>query len=140
MGNSASSTGSIFATAAMAKYTNLTKAQIITFSDAVAPLARVKRPSDPPSINRNVVSHGLREAHVSKYSKEYDVIDLLFTLWDESGTNRVPCLDFCVGISVLACPGETLEEILKFGLQILNQQQKGDGMISCDQSIDFLNS
>ncbi|KAL3923491.1 MAG: hypothetical protein SGILL_001631 [Bacillariaceae sp.] len=54
-----------------------------------------------------------------------EIFDLLFTMWDNAGVNRVPFKGFCVGISPLACPYDSLQAILMFALFVSDDRDLG---------------
>ena len=50
----------------------------------------------------------------------FQVFDMLFSLWDNAESGKVPYREFCIGISPLACPMDDLEDILEFALRVCN--------------------
>jgi Ca2+-binding EF-hand superfamily protein len=129
MGNSQS--GDCLFTAAVAKYMHLTKHQVILLQAATA------RRAKGASIKRKLFMRALDEVNVSK-EPDRDILINLFTMWDLSGTGRVPAHEFIVGLSPLACGGESISTILSFALQIMDLE--GNGRVSASEALVMLKS
>lgn len=121
------------ATAAMAKYMNVTKPQIVAIRNAIIPMADI----DTGLVRREHLEFALSQA---KIEKELDcaVLCHLFTMWDEDGRNRVPCAEFIVSISVLACKEDGIEQAFRFALTVADRNKSG--LISAADAHTFLNS
>jgi Ca2+-binding EF-hand superfamily protein len=132
MGNAESADGSVLKTAAIAKHRmQIEKEQVESMSKALRPLASFRR----GSIKRHCLQYAMTKAQVSE-DPDGEILDLLFTLWDENGTGRIKCNDFIVGISILACRDEDFLGAIKFALQIADPQNSG--MISSKNANLFL--
>jgi Ca2+-binding EF-hand superfamily protein len=132
MGNAESADGSVLKTAAIAKHRmQIEKGQVESMVKALRPLASFRR----GSIKGHCLQYAMEKAQVSE-EPDGEIIELLFTLWDENGTGRVKCNDFMVGISVLACKDDDFLGAIKFALQIADSQNSG--MISSKNANMFL--
>lgn len=121
MGNARSSTtgGSLF-TASMAKYMSLTKPQVMAVRNTLMPLASKRQ----GSIKRSQFQDALNQVKVSQHPDQ-EVLDLLFTMWDLTGTGRVPCAEFIVSMSILACKEDSVEQAIRFALQVADRNRTG---------------
>lgn len=54
-----------------------------------------------------------------------DVIDLLFTMFDEAGENRIQYRNFCTAISPLACADSDLFSVIEYSLKIMDVSTSG---------------
>ena len=79
----------------------------------------------------------LVKARITK-EEEVEVFDLLYTMWDSDGEEKVHYKDFVMGIAPLACPEEAPDSILRFALQ-LSDERKLDS-IDPDELEDLLSS
>ena len=121
MGNSYSTTTSdILYTAAMAKYMTLTKPQVMAIRNTLAPLSNIQG----GMVKRNHLMFALKQAEVAE-SPDQEVLNLLFTMWDMTGTGRVLCAEFIVGVCVLACKEDSIEQALRFALQVADRHRSG---------------
>jgi Ca2+-binding EF-hand superfamily protein len=118
MGNAVSNTGDALAMSAVAKTMQLTKPQVMEIRKACAAMA-----SKDGQIRRKLFHIGLAKAGLLDLDTE--ILDLLFTMWDEVGDNRVPYMDFVVGIAPLACRYENMASALKFVLQVMDDRETG---------------
>ena len=123
------------ATAAVAKKLHLTKHQVIVLHETM--IRRAKGGDVPGSIKRKHFYRALEEADIFD-EPDREILMLLFTMWDISGTNRVPAHEFVVGITPLACGGDSISTVLSFALQI--KDRKGEGKISPSEMMVLLKS
>jgi Ca2+-binding EF-hand superfamily protein len=118
MGN-ASSTSKGTGLAAVAEMMHLTKPQLMDIRKSCAAMA-----SKDGQIRRKLFHIAVAKAGVQGHL-DTDILDLLFTMWDENCDNRVLYLDFMVGIAPLACRYENMNSALKFILQVLDHKKSG---------------
>jgi Ca2+-binding EF-hand superfamily protein len=117
MGNSASTSGGTgLATAAVAEMMRLTKPQIMDIKKKCAEMASKDGQIRRKHFHIIVAKAGQPDA---------EILDLLFTMWDENFDNRVPYLEFVVGIAPLACRYENMTSALKFVLQVMDHKETG---------------
>lgn len=134
MGNAISATtGESLVTASMARYMTLTQEQAIAIRNELLPMA-VKRRG---SIKRGNFHFALQQADLAE-NPDQEVLDLLFTMWDMTGSGRVAGVEFVIGMSVLACKDESIEEAIRFALEIADGNNTGK--ISSKDSIALLRS
>lgn len=123
------------ATAAVAKQLHLTKHQVIMLHEAMT--RRAKGGNVQGSIKRKHFRRALDEAGIFE-EPDREVLNLLFTMWDITGIKRVPAHEFVVGLTPLACAGESISTVLSFALQI--KDRKGEGRISPSEMLVLLKS
>jgi Ca2+-binding EF-hand superfamily protein len=134
MGNAISATtGESLFTATMAKYMSLTKPQVMAVRNTIIPLASPRS----GSIKRNNFKYALSQAGVAE-TPDQEVLDLLFTMWDTKGSGRIAFAEFMVGISVLACKEDSVEQAIRFALQVADRNRTGK--ISSKDASTFLRS
>jgi hypothetical protein len=139
MGNTYSATTQrSLATAAMAKYMHLTKPQLMRLRDTVLPYSKTTQ----GQIQRSYIEYGLSQsleqppprvppANTSDKNKNHTdnndavILGHLFTLCD-TGHGRVDCMEFIVGISILACKTDSFEVALRFALRVLDVTGVGE--------------
>jgi Ca2+-binding EF-hand superfamily protein len=130
MGNTYSAkTQRTLATAAMAKYMNVNKPQLMRLRDIVLPYSK----STQGLIERSYVEYGLGKSVESNNptsdanNKDDDpkILGHLFTLCD-TGNGQVDFLEFIVGISVLACKADSFEVAIRFALRVLDVTGVGE--------------
>lgn len=119
MGNAISpTTGDILKTAAISKYMKLTKPQVL----AMRAYMNSQRQTNSRLRHRGTIPrklwHQAMEAALITAYPDQDILHLLFTMWDGHGTGRVACNEFLVGISVLACRYDGVEDALRFALEV----------------------
>jgi Ca2+-binding EF-hand superfamily protein len=120
MGNTGSTSGGTgSAMTAVAEMMRLTKPQVLEIRKTCAAMA-----SKDGQIRRKLFHIVVAKAGVTENSNA-DILDLLFTMWDENCDNRVPYLDFVVGIAPLACRYENMNSALKFVLQVMDHKETG---------------
>jgi Ca2+-binding EF-hand superfamily protein len=133
MGNTGSTSGGTgSAMAAVAETMRLTKPQVMEIRKTCAAMA-----SKDGQIRRKLFHIVVAKAGVTEL-RDTDILDLLFTMWDENFDNRVPYLDFVVGIAPLACRYENMNSALKFVLQVMDHKESGK--IDSDELITILRS
>lgn len=132
-GAHSTTTGYSLYTAAVAKYVSVTKPQIMAVRNTLILVASPKR----GTVQREQLRHALRQAGVAP-APDADVFDLLYTMWDVKGTNRVVGTEFMVGVSVLACKDDSIEQAIRFALQVGDRNRKGT--ISSNDASVFLRS
>ena len=118
MGNASSSSKGT-SLAAVAEMMLLTKPQVMDIRETCAAMA-----SKDGQIRRKLFHIAVAKAGVQGHL-EADILDLLFTMWDENCDNRVFYLDFVVGIAPLACRYENMNSALKFILQVMDHKESG---------------
>jgi Ca2+-binding EF-hand superfamily protein len=118
MGN-AGSTSKGTGLAAVAEMMHLTKPQLMDIRESCAAMA-----STDGQVRRKLFHIAVAKAGVQGHL-DTDILDLLFTMWDENCDNRVSYLDFMVGIAPLACRYENMNSALKFILQVLDHKKSG---------------
>jgi Ca2+-binding EF-hand superfamily protein len=116
MGN-ASSTSKGTGLAAVAQMMRLTKPQVMDIRKTCAAMA-----SKDGQIRRKLFHIAVAKAGVQGHL-DTEILDLLFTMWDENCDNRVPYLNFIVGIAPLACRYENMNSALKFVLQVMDHKE-----------------
>jgi Ca2+-binding EF-hand superfamily protein len=133
MGNTGSTSGGKgSAMAAVAEMMRLTKPQVMEIRKTCAAMA-----SKDGQIRRKLFHIVVAKAGVTENSNA-DILDLLFTMWDENYDNQVPYLDFVVGIAPLACRYENMNSALKFVLQVMDLKETGK--IDSEELITILRS
>jgi len=65
-------------------------------------------------IKREGFDQALNFADLSKF----EILDLLFTMWDNACDDKVSSKKFCIGISPLACPFDDLPSTIGFALRL----------------------
>lgn len=117
MGNAPSHRG--LATVAMAKYLFLTKRQVIRLSyNLHHDLAQGQG-----FISRHQLQNALRRANVM-HATDREVLDCLFTMWDVKGEDIISYDGFVAGISLLACPCDSLKDTLLFAMEALDVEEE----------------
>lgn len=102
---------------AVARQLRLQRFQIIMMRESLLSL------SDPSGfVNRASFEISLALAKISQ-REALEVFDLLFTMWDHHGNQRVPAKPFSVGIAPLACSCDDISSVLRFALHI-NDEHK----------------
>lgn len=119
MGNIVTETRSgILATSALAKHMTLSQEQVLVMRGSSLTMCSSKK----GTIKRKHFDFAMQKAQVAE--KDQVILMLLFTMWDETGKDKVPCLDFLVGLSPLACKTEsTLNDVLRFGMVVLDYRR-----------------
>jgi Ca2+-binding EF-hand superfamily protein len=126
MGNTYSATTQrTLSTAAMAKYMGLTKTQVMRLRDTVLPYCKATQ----GMIQRSYMEYGLSKSvdptNTTRENDDAKIFGHLFTLCD-IGNGQVDCLEFIVGISVLACQNDSFEVALRFALRVLDVSGVGE--------------
>ena len=67
---------------------------------------------------------GFNKALASVDLSGVEVLDLLFTMWDNADDDKVSSKEFCMGISPLACPFNDLSSIIEFALRISDDSNR----------------
>jgi hypothetical protein len=101
---------------AVAQEIQLERGQVVALRNAMAGYS-----DEHGTVNRKDYNHSLELSNLSGV----EIFDLLFTMWDHDGKDRVPFKGFCVGISPLACPHADLKNILRFALRICDDRNLG---------------
>lgn len=125
-------TAKILAITAVSRTLKLKKTKVLYLREVLISLA-----NDDACINYEQLKEGLKQARFLK-SREKDVFDLLFTMWDCDGVEKISLKDLVVGIAPLACPDENLGEILQFAMIVSDQDKRG--LIGRDELEDVLYS
>ena len=104
---------------AVARELRLQRFQIIMMKESLISLSEesgfVKRTAFDLSLVRAKISQ--REA--------LEIFDLLFTMWDHLGNQRIPAKMFASGIAPLACSADDLSSALRFSLHINDEHNNG---------------
>lgn len=101
---------------AVSRELKLDRHQIIALRNAMAGYADRRS-----MIGREEFDLALQLANLSGV----EIFDLLFTMWDNDGVDKVPYKEFCVGISPLACPYDSVTAILMFALFVSDDRSLG---------------
>jgi Ca2+-binding EF-hand superfamily protein len=101
---------------AVARNCFLEKAQIISLRNAMTGFSDAFG-----MIKREGFDQALDLANLSNV----EIFDLLFTMWDNKGDDRVSSKEFCIGISPLACPSDNTPTIINFALQVSDDLNRG---------------
>ena len=78
-------------------------------------------------VDKSCFASSLKRAKIINPA-DVEIFDLLFIMWDGTGTEMIPYIDFSIGVSILACPNDDVVSILRFALHI--QDECNTGMIS----------
>lgn len=117
MGNAKSSTSPVnLAMMAVARQSHLDRGQIVALRNAMAGYS-----DEHGIVHRKEFNQAVELANLVGV----EILDLLFTMWDNEGRDEVPFKKFCVGISPLACPYEDTSGILRFALRISDDRNLG---------------
>lgn len=100
------------AVVAMSKYLHLTRVQVIALRNCFVTLA-----DDCGMITRNRFRISLSRVKID-HENDVDVLDLLFTMWDAKGEDKVPYCEYIVGVSILAGPFDHLRDALAFAMEV----------------------
>jgi len=117
MGNVPSHRG--LATVAMAKYLHLTKRQVICLSYYL----NHDSAQGQCFISRHQLQNALRRANV-RHATDREVLDCLFTMWDFKGEESISYDGFVAGISLLACPCDSLKDTFLFAMEALDADKE----------------
>ena len=122
MGNTQTSDGSFkpLAIAALARQVCVKRSQILTLRDTFVILSS----NDDEMITRQNFTEALKLANIERET-DLEILDLLFTMWDAEGYDKVPFKEFSMGISPLACPDESPKSVLRFALEVSDQEKTG---------------
>jgi hypothetical protein len=120
------------ASTAVAKYLSLTKTQIKILCTVVRELS-----SKNGTIGLHFFHVALGRAKIQK-NPDRLVLEALFQMWDLVGEERIPGLEFVLGLAPLACPDGSLTEILRFALQV--SDRTGLKQITASELIVILKS
>ena len=101
---------------AVSREFKLDRHQIIALRNAMAEYADGRG-----KIGREEFDLALEMANLSSV----EIFDLLFTMWDNDGDDKVPYKGFCVGISPLACPYDSVTAVLMFALCVSDDRGLG---------------
>ena len=100
------------AVVAMSKYLHLTRVQVIALRNCFVNLA-----DDCGMITRNRFRIAVTRVKID-HENDVDVLDLLFTMWDVKGEDKVPYCEYVVGVSILAGPFDHLRDALMFAIEV----------------------
>ena len=128
MGNSKSHPQ--LAITAVARQLSLQRCQIVVLRDSLKSFA-----DSNGYVEKEFFDEALKRAKITQPS-DIEVFDLLFTMWDSKGKDKIHYKCFSIGISPLACPYDDLPSILRFALHI--GYQKNNGSITPRQLREFL--
>lgn len=106
---------------AVANAMTLTQQQVIDLRKncAIGSLGQKRTRS---KLSRASFQIAMCRAKISQTHNDWDIIEQLFTLWDEEGEERLDFREFLAGISPLACGGKTLPEVLSFAMKVSDVQ------------------
>lgn len=139
MGNCVSPlSGEILKTAAISSYMKVTKPQILTIRDEL----RNDKHNDPRRRHRGMVRRAVFQKALDyagvRMDPDQDIFNLLFTMWDTSGSGLVASAELVVGVSVLACRYDGVEDAIRFALEVSDRH--GTRMISPQDASALLRS
>jgi len=119
MGNTVSPrSGEILKTAAISKYSmKITKPQVLALRDQLSASYQHNDRKHRGTVRRKTFQDALEAAGIT-VEPDQDILNLLFTMWDAHGSGRVACAELVVGISVLACRYDGVEDALRFALEV----------------------
>lgn len=124
------------ATAAMAKYMHLTKPQLVRLRDTVLPYSKATQ----GMIEWSALEYGISKSTIENTTTDHNnntsisdsnsnisdsnnddtrILGHLFTMCD-TGKGQVDCLEYIVGISVLACKTDSFGVAIRFALRALD--------------------
>ena len=101
---------------AVARKVFLQRAHILALRNAMSKFSDVFG-----MIKREGFDQALALADLSKI----EIFDLLFTMWDNAGDDKVSSKEFCTGISPLACPFDDIPSIIGFALRVGDDLNRG---------------
>ena len=121
MGNTQTSDGTFkpLAIAALAREVCVKRSQILKLRDTFVTLS-----SKDEMITRDNFYEALKLAEICR-EEDVEILDLLFTMWDAEGYDKVPFKEFSMGIAPLACPDESPRSVLRFALEVSDQEKTG---------------
>jgi hypothetical protein len=117
---------------AVARKLGLKRFQVVVLREALATFADYEGYVDKESFNQ-----ALERAKITDQD-DIQIFDLLFTMWDGEGNEKIPCRPFSVGISPLACSQDEIISVLLFALHI--SDEKSSGVIDAQELHVLLNS
>lgn len=132
MGNTGSKKGDILATAAVSKYMHFHREQLLDIRNTCLTMMDDKRHVSRVNFQNSVLRARIKDDKVN------DILDHLFTMWDLTGDDTVPCMEFILGLSMLACRAESFKSVLRFALQVHDVKSKGK--IKAEQLVVVLKS
>jgi hypothetical protein len=119
MGNIKSSPASKpLAIIAVARQIQVQRYQIIVLRDT---LARFADPNG--TVNNDDYLQALQIANLSSPDSR-EIFDLLFTMWDSGGNDKIPYRQFALGIAPLACPNDAVASVIRFLLHVHEEKSK----------------
>ena len=101
---------------AVARECRLEKRQIVALRNAMAGFSNQRGMIDRGGFDKALVLANLASV---------EILDLLFTMWDNARDGLVPFKEFCVGISLIACPNDEIPAILGFALHVGDIMNRG---------------
>jgi hypothetical protein len=167
MGNAISvTTQTYFFTSCMAKYTCITKPQVMALRNILVALSisgnekrknlgfvrnadgkkedsKNAKDSELPKIRRRHLHQAMQKINIVA-EPDQEVLDLLFTMWtnpeDEITKTRAPWYEFMISVSLLACKTDTLDQALRFALHVISRRHSANTCrtISAGDAIAFL--
>ena len=140
MGNAISpGSGDILKTAAISLYVKVSKPQILLIRDHLRNkmLKSQSRGQHRGLVRQESFQEALDIAGV-RHDPDQDILNLLFTMWDTKGSKRVPSAELIVGVSILACRYDGVEDAIRFALEVSDKH--GTQTISSQDATVLLKS
>jgi hypothetical protein len=130
MGNTKSSCTKPLAIMAVARNLSLQRCHLVVLRDTLETYADSKG-----MVEKEWFDQALKRAKILD-ARDIEIFDLLFTMWDCAGDEKIPYKDFAIGISPLACPRDDVGSILLFALHI--GYEKNNGTVNAKEVHDLL--
>ena len=131
--------GDVLKTAAISLYVKVSKPQILLIREHVRNkmLKSQSRGQHRGLVKQAIFQEALEIAGV-RQDPDQDIFNLLFTMWDTKGAKRVPSAELIVGVSILACRYDGVENAIRFALEVSDKH--GTQTISSHDATALLKS
>lgn len=84
-----------------------------------------------PKISRASFQKAMIRSHISS-KQDWNILQHLFTMWDEQGEERVDFVEFLTGISLVACEHvNSLQQVLVFAMHVMENVHKKTSTQHC---------
>lgn len=117
---------------AVAKQLAIEKFQILELRNTLAAFA-----DRNGHVEKLVFREALKRAKIT-HPQQIEILELLFTMWDQAGEEKIPYKPFSIGISPLACANSDTISTIRFALQMIDDN--GNGCIIPEELQDVLRS
>jgi hypothetical protein len=119
--------------AIMAKYLHLHPKQLFKMHRVM---------TNSTSTNSRAILHGAMMAANVQMEPDQQVLGLLFTMWQDDSTHKVPVSSFVTSLVPLACPDASLQDILELAFEMHHQQDEPETytMVTDNDLADILKS